>query len=408
MVSALRGNINVIKSALKVASHSNKRLLWKFITNFALKSISNINRFDKRVAHGDPFFPAFMMISLTNACNLRCSGCWVAQTNPHQQLSFAQLDGIIEASKRNGAYFFGILGGEPLLYPRLFEIFEKHKDCYFQLFTNGTLLTEEKAMMIKKVGNVTPLISIEGMEEQSDIRRGKENVFHRTIAGVENCTRLGIITGAAASICKGNINELLTRRYLDYLASKNVSYLWYYIYRPVGENPNISNALSEDEIVRFRRFIVEERQTSPVMIIETYWDAEGKALCPGATGLSHHVGPNGAVEFCPPIQIAREFLNDDASNLQDIFNNSRFLNDLRKLTADHSRGCILMDDPELLRKFALESDAIDSNCKEKFLRELDNMKVVAGHNMPGGEIPEINGIYRLIKKNYFFGFGAYG
>lgn len=67
------------------------------------------------------------------------------------------------------------------MYKGLLETMEKHSDCYFQLFTNATLLTEEVAFRLKKMGNVTPLISIEGLKDESDIRRGKDGVLDRTI-----------------------------------------------------------------------------------------------------------------------------------------------------------------------------------------------------------------------------------
>ena len=117
-----------------------------------------------------------------------------------------QLEGVIESGKKKGSYFFGILGGEPLMYKGLLEVLERHPECYFQLFTNGTLLTEELAMRPKKAGNITPLISIEGLEEESDARRGKNDVFDRTLAGVRACHKAKLIFGASASICKSNFN----------------------------------------------------------------------------------------------------------------------------------------------------------------------------------------------------------
>lgn len=404
----LGGEISVAKSMLRVAGQANKRLLWIFFRNFISRNIKGMARFERRMAKGEPFFPAFVMISLTNECNLSCSGCWVAQTIPPKRLSLKQLDGIIESGKRNGSYFFGILGGEPLLYPGLFEIFEKHKDCYFQLFTNGIGLNEDIASRIKKVGNVTPLISIEGLEKESDNRRNDNDVFRRTLAGLENCVKEGIITGAAASICKSNFNELVSRDYLEFLASKKVAYMWYYMYRPAGADPKPENALSEEQVLKLREFLVDQRRDSPIMIIETYWDADGKALCPGAMGMSHHIGPSGAVEFCPPLQLAKEFINDEGSNLESIFNNSAFLAYLREEIPKISRGCILLENPELLKKIAIEQGAIDSNIKQRFMDELGNMRPLPGHDIPGKEIPEKSRLYRFIKKRYFFGFGAYG
>ena len=316
--------IATFNAMFRVPRECSPRLVWKFMYTFGWKSMRNINRFEKRQERGDTFFPAFVMISITEGCNLACSGCWVS-ANGQKALSIDQLDGIITACKQKGSYFFGILGGEPLMYKGLLEIMEKHSDCYFQLFTNGTLLTEKTAMRLKKMGNVTPLISIEGLEEESDARRGKNDVFKRTLAGVRNCRKAKLIFGASASICKSNYNDLVTREYIELIAKEGAHYLWYYIYRPVGAEPNPENALDKEQVLAFRRFIVEQRKNAPLFIIETYWDDKGSALCPAATGMSHHVSPSGAVEFCPPIQLAKDFVNKDASNLAKIFEESPFL-----------------------------------------------------------------------------------
>jgi MoaA/NifB/PqqE/SkfB family radical SAM enzyme len=367
----------------------------------------NISRFDKRIKKGKPFFPAFNMISVTESCNLTCSGCWVSGAGK-KSLSNQQLDGIITASKKKGSYFFGILGGEPLMYNGLLDVLEKHPDCYFQLFTNGILLTDEVAMRLKKMGNITPLISIEGLEEESDARRGRNDVYERTLSGVRACRKAKLIFGAAASICKSNYNDLVNREYIELLAKEGAHYLWYYLYRPVGADPKPENALDKEQIREFRKFMVEQRKSAPLFIIETYWDDKGNALCPGATGMSHHISPSGAVEFCPPLQLAKDFINEDASNLADIFEKSEFLADLRKMTAESSRGCILLEDPQKMVRFLEKYQAVDTTSRKTVLEEYKKMTPVAGHNMEGEEIPEQNTVYRLMKKKYFFGFGAYG
>ena len=396
-----------IKTAMRVPLECSPRLVWKFAYNFGWRNLKNINQFEKRQAKGEPFFPAFIMISVTESCNLTCSGCWVTPGGK-KALTPKQIDGIITESKKKGSYFFGILGGEPLLYKGLFEIIEKHSDCYFQLFTNGMLITEEVAFRMKKLGNITPLISIEGLKEESDQRRGKNDVFDKTLSGVRACKKAKLIFGAAASICKSNYPDLVNREYINLLAKEGVHYLWYYIYRPVGPHPNIGNALDEDEIYALRKFIVEQRKDAPLFIIETYWDAYGNALCPAATGMSHHISPGGAVEFCPPIQMAREFINEDSSNLVEVFEQSEFLADLRKQTAQNSRGCIILEDPGRLALLLEKHNTVDTTTRNTVLKEYNNMVPVAGHDQRGREIPEQNVFYKLMKKKYFFGFGAYG
>jgi hypothetical protein len=217
-----------------------------------------------------------------------------------------------------------------------------------------------------------------------------------------------LIIGAAASICKSNFDELVNRQYLELLAKEGVHYMWYYIYRPVGADPKPENALDMEQIVALRRFIVEQRRSAPLQIIDAYWDDKGLALCPAAVGISHHISPSGAVEFCPPLQLSKDFINETGSNLKEIFAGSSFLADFRKLTAEHSRGCIILENPELIVDFLVKHEAIDTTSRQTVLQEFQKMGKLPGHDMKGEEIPDQNIFYRFVKKRYFFGFGAYG
>lgn len=399
--------ISLMKIMGRVVRGTTPRLLWKFARNFGMRNLSNMAAFERRMRRGEPFFPAFMMISVTEACNLACSGCWVTRGGK-QSLTTQQLDGIIRQSKSQGSYFFGILGGEPLMYRGLFDVLEKHPDCYFQLFTNATLITAEVAQRMNKLGNVTPLISIEGLRDESDRRRGSDEVYERTLRGLRACREAKLIFGVAASICQSSFDELVSRQHLERLASEGAAFMWYYIYRPVGADAHPENALSKEQIRQLRQFIVEQRRHAPLIIIDVYWGADGKAICPGATGMSHHVSPSGYVEFCPPLQMAMEQLNADGSNLVDICQKSAFLADLRQMIAKTTRGCILMEDPERLAAFLEQHGGIDTTSRATFMEELRRMRPVPGHDMKGEAIAEKSPLYRMLQKRYFFGFGAYG
>ena len=400
--------INILtKNLFRIARGTTARALWKILYNFCWRNYRNMAAFERRQAEGKPFFPAFVMISVTESCNLRCSGSWVS-VDGRKHLTAEQLDGIIRQSKAQGSYFFGILGGEPLMYKGLWEVIEKHPDCYFQLFTNATLITDEVAQRMSRLGNITPLISIEGLREESDARRGRDNVYERTLAGLRACRKAKLIFGVAASIGRSNYDELVSRKHIEDMAREGAAYLWYYIYRPVGRNPIVENALTREQIRSFRQFLVDERMDAPLFIIDTYWDDMGRAMCPAATGMSHHISPSGAVEFCPPLQMAREFVNDNASNLTEIFNNSEFLASMRRMTAETSRGCILLENPQKMLAFLEQWQAVDTTSRGSVRDEYAAMQVVAGHDMEGEEIPERSAIYKMLKKRYFFGFGAYG
>lgn len=396
----------LFKLTRRFLSEVDFKLLWKFSYNFGWKGMRAVQKFQKRNARGE-LFPAFLFLSVTDKCNLSCQGCWVTPANPTRQLDSDTLHHIINESKAQGSSFFGILGGEPLLHPDIMDVMEAHPDCYFLLFTNGQLIDDACAGRMRRMGNVSPLISIEGNPTVSDIRRGGKNVYEKTLMGLENCRKHRLITGVATSVCKSNMEDLASDAFIDAMIDQGVHYLWYYIYRPVGPNPSPELCLSPEEITQLRRFIVNARSRFPALIVDAYWDAEGKALCPAAVGMSHHISPCGHVEPCPPIQFAADRL-DKESNILDILNRSDFLRDFRNLACDTSRGCILMDRPDLLKHLVSQAMVKDTTGRNTGIKELAKMTCRASHHQPGQEIPETHWPYRFAKKYWFFGFGAYG
>lgn len=78
-----------------------------------------------------------------------------------------------------GVYVYLYSGGEPLVRKDdIIRLCEKHSDCQFTCFTNGTLIDEKFADDMLRVKNFIPAISVEGFEEDTDFRRG-EGTFGR-------------------------------------------------------------------------------------------------------------------------------------------------------------------------------------------------------------------------------------
>ena len=383
---------------------TDKKCLYKFVYNMGVKSVIGLDRYRKRLKRGE-FFPAFHFISVTDDCNLNCQGCWVTGKKKNARMSPEMLDKIITQSKEKGSYFFGILGGEPLMYKPLFEVFKKHPDCYFQLFTNGTLLTEKVAEELRKLANVTPLISFEGDEQVADVRRGGANVYQKAQAAIDHSTGAGLVTGVAMSICKSNIGLAFSEEFVKSLIDRGVLYLWYYIYRPVGKDATLELALSKEEIQQVRNFLVEARTKYKIAIIDAYWDENGNGLCPAASGLSHHINASGDIEPCPVIQFVTDNVGD--GTLENIYKNSKFLaefkTDIPKLTS----GCVVMDNPQWLVNHVEKHEARDSSGRGNEAERLGQMSPIPSH---GSAKParEKSWAYRFAKKRAFFGLGAYG
>lgn len=361
--------------------------------------------FKKRLKQGI-HFPPFLYLSILNSCNLRCQGCWVDVSAPRQKIDLDTLNRTVRDAKEHGNSFFGILGGEPFLYPELLDFLAQHPDCYFQIFTNGQLITPKIAESLRKLGNATPLVSIEGTSTVSDERRGNKEVLNRTLRGLKNCLEAKLLTGVATSLCQSNLDDLLSEAWLDKLIELGVHYTWFHTYRPVGPNINEQLALSPQQITQARRFIVEMRAKKPIAIVDAYYDDRGQALCPMVTGISHHVGPTGGIEPCPIIQFATDRI-DDQRGVYEVLTNSAFLKDFRETSAKHTRGCIVLERPDVVKQLALKHGAKDTTIRQTAIQELEGMKERPSQWIEEEEIPEKHWMYKVAKKFFYHDFGAY-
>lgn len=393
--------------ALRMVRETDPRLLWKFTYNFGYKGMRSVQRFKKRLKAG-VHFPPFLYLSIINSCNLRCQGCWVKVDGPQHTIDAATLRRVIGDAKKQGNSFFGILGGEPFMHPELLQILAEHPDCYFQIFTNGQLITDEIARELRRLGNATPLISIEGTETVSDERRGRLRVLSKTLDGLDHCVRNRLIVGVATSVCRTNIDDLVNERWLRSLIARGVHYAWYHTYRPVGEHACPDLSLTPEQVLHVRQFVVRMRTKLPLALVDAYWDDRGQALCPMATGISHHVNPWGDIEPCPIIQFATDSIHD-SRDLFDVMTSSAFIRDFRETAAAATRGCVVLERPDLVKSLVVRHAARDTTHRHEGagMAELEAMRSRHSQHHPGHEIPEQHWAYRFAKKHWFFGFGAY-
>lgn len=391
--------------ARRFLTETDKRLLAKAVWTLGIKGLISVYKHKRRLKRGE-FFPPFLYMSVINSCNLRCQGCWVDVGAKQHRIEVEAANNTIRQAKAMGNSFFGILGGEPFMHKDLLKIFEQNRDVYFQVFTNGQFITDDVAKKLREFGNVTPLISVEGTEIISDTRRGRSGVLSQTMKGLQTALKHNLLVGVCTSVCKTNLDDLVTDKWVDSLIDMGVMYCWYHIYRPVGPEPNPQLALSSEEQRRVRQFVVDTRATKPIVVIDAYHDDAGNALCPAATGFTHHIGPWGDIEPCPVIQLASESIHDDRP-LAETFNNSQFLRDFRELTAQNTRGCVIMERPDLLLDLAEKHGARDTTARGSVAEELRNVTPRRSQYQPGDEIPERSFVYRWAKKYAFNDFGSY-
>ncbi|MFM8477828.1 MAG: hypothetical protein ACKOEO_18755, partial [Planctomycetaceae bacterium] len=208
---------------------------------------------------------------------------------------------------------------------------------------------------------------------------------------------------------RSNIDHLLTEAWVDRLIEMGVLYTWFHVYRPMGPDATTELCLTPEQQRRARQFVVDMRAKKPIIIIDAYYDGEGRALCPAANGISHHINPWGDIEPCPIVQFSRESIHatNDSRSLFDKFTQSKFLADFRRLSQETTRGCIVLERPDLLAKLVDSHHAKDSTARQTAMQELQAMVPRTSQYHPGHEIAERNWYYRLAKRFLFNDFGVY-
>ena len=162
----------------------------------------------------------FVQWHLTERCNLRCTHCYQTGTKT-DELSLDEirkvLNEIIDMLEAwSGMYqlefspSLNITGGEPFLRKDLFEILEEMSTGGFALYllTNGTLIDNEKAEKLARLGINGVQVSIEGPEGIHDFIRGSGS-FAASCKGVSHLVEAGLRVTLNATLSEINAENFL-------------------------------------------------------------------------------------------------------------------------------------------------------------------------------------------------------
>nr|MBP9041718.1 radical SAM protein [Anaerolineaceae bacterium] len=153
------------------------------------------------------FFPPYtLLISPTMRCNLKCVGCYASEYTRKDDLPPEVFNRVLSEARDLGIYFITVLGGEPFLREDLWDMCARYHDLYFNVFTNGTLITDASLKQLKRLGNVAVTVSLEGMQEVTDARRG-QGVFARTMQAFDDLRSAGLLYGFSTMVTRQKIME---------------------------------------------------------------------------------------------------------------------------------------------------------------------------------------------------------
>lgn len=274
--------------------------------------------------HGGSSPPVFMVISPSKACNLRCTGCYASAESSSPGMDWQVFDRIVaEAKTFWGIRFFVFSGGEPFAYrsqgKSILDMAEKHPDCFFLCYTNGTLIDEHLGRLIAAAGNLTPAISVEGFEELTDRRRGK-GVFQRVLNAMAQLGKSGVPFGLSLTAGRENAEELLSDAFIEFFfGEQGATYGWIFQYMPIGKAYTLDLLVTpEQRLWMWRRMweLIRKRK----ILLADFWNCG--TVSEGCMAADYcYIDWNGKVMPCVFVPYA-------AANIHDIYEQGHTLDDV--------------------------------------------------------------------------------
>ncbi|HHX36367.1 MAG TPA: radical SAM protein [Clostridiaceae bacterium] len=330
--------------------------------------------------------PWAILMDPTSACNLKCTGCWAAEYGNKLNMSFDTLDSIINQGKELGIHMYIYSGGEPLMRKKdIIALCNKHNDCAFLAFTNGTLIDEEFAQDMLRVKNFVPAISVEGFESGTDFRRGKG-----TFAKIEKAMNIlrehKLPFGISCCYTSQNVDQISSEAYFDWMVDMGAKFCWFFTYMPIGKDAPTDLLVSAEQRAQMYHSVRAFRETKPLFTMDFWNDGEYVGGCIAGGRNYLHINANGDIEPCAFIHYADANIYEDS--LLEALQKPLFqaYRSHQPFNENHLRPCPLLDNPGALTEMihatgagstdleqSVDVEELSSKCKEV----ADNWAVVA-------------------------------
>jgi Fe-coproporphyrin III synthase len=145
-------------------------------------------------------------------CNLKCIHCYAQSRDMEykDELTTRQGKELIDDLAQFGSPVILFSGGEPTMRKDLPELAMHARDKGMRavISTNGTLIDEKMAKVLKDIGLSYVGVSLDGMRETNDKFRGVPGAFDAALQGMRNCKKEGIKVGLRFTINKKNAQDI--------------------------------------------------------------------------------------------------------------------------------------------------------------------------------------------------------
>ena len=330
------------------------RLLENFIINGSLLG------YQKQKANKEKYncnIPWAILMDPTSACNLKCTGCWAAEYGNHMNLTYEEMDDIVNQGTELGTYVYLFTGGEPLVRKKdIIRLCEEHSDCVFSTFTNGTLIDEAFADEILRVQNFIPAISIEGFEEATDGRRG-QGTYQKIMRAMNILKEKRLPFGISCCYTSVNAEVIGSEEYFDQMVDMGAKFAWFFTYMPVGKGAVKELMATAEQREMMYHKIREYRRTKPLFTVDFWNDGEYVGGCIAGGRSYLHINANGDIEPCAFIHYSDSNIRE--KTLLEAYRSPLFMgyHDNQPWNSNMLRPCPVLDNPGRLTEIVEKSGA---------------------------------------------------
>ena len=335
----------ILKDAMRATLKNRKESLFLLKFSRHAKKATKIRQdYDKKGKN----IPAFLIASITSSCNLHCTGCYSRANDacnddkPQNQLTDDEWEDIFKQAKELGISFIVLAGGEPMLRKDVILKASKYPEILFPIFTNGTMLDEDYYQLIDENRNLVPVLSIEGNEDVTDLRRG-EGVYKQLMHSMEHMRKNNMVFGASLTFTKENLSDLLSNEYVGQLHDLGCKVVFFIEYVPLNAD-TLNLAPGNDE----RKLLLDKinhlrRKYRDMIFLSFPGDEKTSGGCLAAGRGFFHINSHGDAEPCPVSPYSDVNVRD--KTLIEALNSNLFksLRDNGVLMDDHEGGCVLFE-----------------------------------------------------------------
>jgi Fe-coproporphyrin III synthase len=179
--------------------------------------------------------------NITRTCNLRCVHCY-SDSNALRypgELDWSQMQDVVEDLVAYQIPSLLLSGGEPMIHPHFFDLVDMASAAGLKLTisTNGTLITPEKAALLKAAKVAYVGISLDGIGRIHDEFRRKEGAFDAAVRGFRNCHDVDQKTGLRLTLTRHNVENI--DRILDFIEEEEIQRVCFYQLVPAGRGSEL-------------------------------------------------------------------------------------------------------------------------------------------------------------------------